>query len=297
MMRPSERQALKADGDGADVVGVLYSGGTDSTLAAYRAGERFRRVHLITYRRFGMFNLEHSETNITKLRDALGQDKFVRPSLIRFDRLFKHVSYESYARDVLRHGFMVLTTCGLCKLAMHLRTIVYCADHGVGNVWDGANKNMTIFPAQMSEVLQMLRGMYGLAGIRYDSPVYDYDDDQGINFGNFLYGLSPARTSGSVENGAAQETTGAELFRLGVLPRPDVKGTATDKQMQGRCYQFVLFNLWARWYYLERNSMDSYRSAAIAFYADKIRRCEQLVREFVDSPDSSRLRELVEDRQ
>jgi len=271
-----------------DAVALLYSGGTDSTLAAHKAAQRFGTVHLLTYQRFGMFRVSNSETNVHKLRDAVPSARFVRPPVIGIDEVFDHVSSESYLRDLVRHRSMLLTTCGLCKLAMHLRTVVYCVDHGVGNVWDGANKNMTIFPAQMSEVLVMLRDLYGLAGVRYDNPVYEYEDEQGINFGSFLYGLSPAR-----EGTGERRTTGAELHELGILPAADVKGTKYDKQMQGRCYQFALFNLWARWYFLERHGMDDYRARVIAYYADKIERSKALVADFVDQPGASRLRALA----
>jgi len=269
-------------------VATLYSGGTDSTLAAYKAALRFDTVHLLTYRRFGMFGVGNSDTNVGPLRDAVPTTRIVRAPIIDIDRLFDHVSSESYLRDLVRHRFALLTTCGLCKLAMHLRTIVYCVDHGVGNVWDGANRNMTIFPAQMEEILAMLRDLYQLAGIRYDNPVYDYEDEQGINFGSFLYGLSPAR-----EPDSRLQTTGAELHELGILPQADVKGTAYDKTMQARCYQFALFNLWARWYFLQRHDMDEYRQRVIAYYDDKIVRCRELVAEFVDQPQGSRLRRLV----
>ena len=271
-----------------EAVALLYSGGTDSTLAAYKAGRRFATVHLLTYQRFGMFQVENSETNVDRLLDALPATRFVRPPIISIDDLFNHVSSESYLQDLRRYRFMLLTTCGLCKLAMHIRTIVYCLDNSVGNVWDGANKNMTIFPAQMDEVLVMLRDLYQLAGVRYDNPVYDYEDVQGINFGSILYGQSPAR-----EGGGKQRTTSTELHDLGILPTEDVKGTPFDKKMQGRCYQFALFNLWARWYYLERRSMDEYRTDVIAYYSDKIDRCRAMVSEFVDRPQTARLRTLA----
>ncbi len=274
-----------------DAIAVLYSGGTDSTLTAYKAGERAERVHLLTYRRLGMVRVENSDTNVAALRERLGAERFVRPPLMPVDRLFRHVSYERYLRDVLRHGFMVLTTCGLCKLAMHLRTLVYCHDHGVSTVWDGANHNMTIFPAQMVEVMVQMRELYAMAGVRYESPVFEYDDDQGMDFGSALYGLNPAR--GSRPEDADRRTTGRELHELGILPEADVKGTAHDKRMQARCFQFVLFNLCARWYYLERGSLDAYREKVIAYYGRKIERSRSLVARFLDDPAGGELRRLA----
>jgi hypothetical protein len=277
-----------------DRVALLYSGGTDSTLAAWKAAERFGEVHLLTYRRLGMFGVENSETNLALMRERFPPGRFVRPPVMPVDRLFRHTSYDRYLRTLAKHGLMVLTTCGLCKLAMHLRTLVYCVDHGVGHVWDGANKNMTIFPAQMAEVIELMKELYAAAGVRYDTPVYDYEDDQGINFGNFVYGLSPARDEAPAPR--IGRTTGEELYELGILPEPDVKGKPHDKIMQGRCYQMVLFNLWVRWYVLERRSLDVYRRQAVAFYADRIGRYRPLVDELVRDPAQARLRHLIEER-
>ncbi len=274
-------------------VALLYSGGTDSTLAAWQAAQRFDRVHLLTYRRFGMFGVENSELNLNALRRVVGEDPFIRPPIMDVERLFRHVSYEHYGRDLLKHRFMVLTTCGLCKLAMHLRTLVYAVDEGVDAVWDGANKAMTIFPAQMPEVLEMIRGLYQIAGIRYENPVYDYDDAQGIDFGSQFWGLNPKRDEVREQ---VTRTTGTELYELGLLPEPDVKGTAHDKKMQGRCYQMVLFNVWARWYHLQRHDMERYRRDVLAYYADKIGRLERVVAEHLRDPEHSRLRALCEAR-
>jgi hypothetical protein len=275
----------------ADRVALLFSGGSDSTLAAVRAAERFGEVHLLTYRRYGMSDVQNSETNVGKLKERFGADRFVRPPIGTVDRLFRHVSYEHYLGDVRKHGFMVLTTCGLCKLAFHLRTVVYCHDAGVGNVWDGSNKAMVIFPEQMIEVLDMFRAMYADAGIRYENPVFHYDDEQGIEFGSSVWGLGPAR---SERQAAAKRTTGDELYELGILPARVVKGTPYDKTIQGRCYQMVLFNLWARWFYLERHDMTRYRREVEAFYAEKVGRARRLVQDFVADPSGSRLRRLVE---
>jgi len=275
----------------SDAIAVLYSGGTDSTLTAYKAGERSDRVHLVTYRRLGMVRVENSETNVAQLRARLGAERFVRPPLMSVDRLFRHVSYERYLPDLVRHGFMLLTTCGHCKLAMHLRTLVYCHDHGVSRVWDGANQNMSIFPAQMSEVIEMMQGLYALADVRYETPVFEYEDDQGMDFGSALYGLNPARSKNP--GGEDRRTTGRELHELGILPQPDVKGTAHDKKMQARCFQFVLFNLCARWYYLEGGSLDRYRDRVIEYYARKIERSRRLVTRFLDDPSRGELRRLA----
>lgn len=272
-------------------VAVLFSGGTDSTCTAVLAAKQHERVHLLTMRRFGMFGVERSDTNFRKLQELFGPDRFRRPPLMQVDRLFRHLSYRGYLGDLRKHGLMVLTTCGVCKLAMHLRALMYCKQHGVTRVWDGANRNMYIFPAQMEDVLGLLRELYARHGIEYDNPVYEYEDPQGMNFGSRVFGLNPAREETADRAGGS---TGEVLRQMGVLPTADVKGTDIDRQMQARCYQFVLFNLFTRWYFLERHDYGEYTRRVHAFYAGKVERCVELLEAWDGSTAPGALRGLVE---
>ncbi len=265
---------LATPSPGSGEVVVLYSGGSDSTATALLAAQRFERVHLLTMRRFGMFNVEKSDTNFRKLQALFGPDRFVRPPLLPFDRLFRHLSYGDWWADARKHGLMTLTTCGVCKLAMHLRALVYCLEHGVRNVYDGANRNMYIFPAQMGDVLGLLGGLYADHDIVYDNPVFEYDDPQSMNFGSRVFGTSPAR-EGTKDR--ASSSTGAMLVEHGLLAEADVKGTAIDREMQARCYQFVLFNVYARWYFLERYDYAEYTRRVLAFYGDKVSHVHRLL--------------------
>ena len=255
-------------------VAVLFSGGTDSTCTAVMAAQQYDRVHVLTMQRFGMFGVEKSDTNFRKIAEMFGEDRFVRPDLMGVDRLFRHLSYSSYLRDLRRHGLMNLTTCGVCKLAMHTRALVYCLQNGVSRVWDGANRNMYIFPAQMEGVMGLLRDMYARYGIEYENPVFEFEDPQGMNFGSRVYGLNPAREETADR---ASQSTGEVLRGMGILPSADVKGTEIDREMQARCYQFVLFNVFARWYFLERYDYAEYARRVQAFYDDKVAVCTELL--------------------
>ncbi len=67
---------------------------------------------------------------------------------------------------------LTLSTCGFCKLAMHVRTLLYCLDNGIKTVADGSNRNMSFFPAQMPEVVLLVRELYKSFGIEYVTPVF-----------------------------------------------------------------------------------------------------------------------------
>ncbi|MFC1889582.1 hypothetical protein ACFL4G_07480, partial [Thermodesulfobacteriota bacterium] len=154
-------------------VAVKYSGGTDSTAATVMVAEAFDKVHLVTYRHSGIRHINNSTHHLSRLRELYGEDKFEHV-IIDMDRLFKEVTFSRYVKNIRRYGFFNLTTCGLCKLAMHVRTILYCLDEGIDHVVDGANINSSHFPAQMKEVIDELRLLYAEFGITFTNPVYDY---------------------------------------------------------------------------------------------------------------------------
>ena len=271
---------------------VLYSGGTDSTFVALLMAEEFDRVHLLTYRRTGMFGVENSERNVERLIAHTGPGRFVRPRPYPcVDGIFRHLSYHDYRGNLRRHGFFNLTTCGNCKLAMHVQSILYCAANGVGTLRDGANRGMTIFPAQMAPVLPMIRALYERYGVEYDTPIYDLEDSQGLDFGSRLHGLSKQRPDPLA---SGMRTAGTELYQRGLLPAPDVKGTPEDRKMQARCYQFALFNVFVRWYYLQRHSYDDYVAGVVRYYSEQIAHCRGLLDEHFEAPGRSRLARLIE---
>ena len=104
-------------------IAVLYSGGTDSTCAAVLMLEQFECLHLLTYERFGLFHTENIGTNVKALREKFGEQR-IKHIFINIDKLFKEVSYAKYWQTLINFGFLMLTTCGLCKLAMHIRTVI-----------------------------------------------------------------------------------------------------------------------------------------------------------------------------
>ncbi|MFH2203256.1 MAG: 7-cyano-7-deazaguanine synthase [Elusimicrobiota bacterium] len=260
---------------------VLFSGGTDSTLAAALAAESGRKIHLVTYDRFGLYSTGNTRRAAQGLSEKFGADK-VTHTVLRYDGLFRHASYERYLSNLTRHGFFVLSTCGLCKLAMHIRTIVYCLDHGFKNVCDGANKGMDLFPAQMDCVIDELKKLYARFGIAYTNPVFDYEPpaEDGFLEKDNLALIKPAQEEPRADG---EKTAGRRLRELGLAPADNIKGTAYDRERQPRCFQFILFNVFAKKYYLASHSLEEYREATLGFFRDKISRYAALLLEYRES--------------
>ncbi len=274
-----------------DEVVVLFSGGTDSTLTAALAAEHNTRVHLLTYHRFSFFDTANTVKNFNKLQEKFGEDRFDH-RIMRYDRLFKYVCYERYLRNLFKYGFLLLSTCGLCKLAMHVRTAMHCLENGIGNVCDGANKGMHLFPAQMPRVVDEMKQMYASAGITYSTPVFDYEGPQNVEFADRLHMEKLLPGEGEADESyleTMKKTTGYHLHQMGLMPSENVKGTKMDRQMQPRCFQFILSNIFVHWWYLSSHSYEEYEQAVYDFYRDKIDFFSTLLSRYAEELESSKI--------
>lgn len=267
-------------------VAILYSGGSDSTLSTVLVQGQYKKIHLITYKRFGLFSIENTRVYVDTLKEKFGADKFTH-SLINIDRLFKFLSYHSYFRNLFKHKFFLLSTCGFCKLAMHARTIIYCLENQVKHVCDGSNKGMDIYPAQMKTVIEMITRLYETFGISFTTPVFDFTPPEEKSFIReenqdlIQYnGFSPNKEESDSDPGITTET---KLFELGITPQPRVKGSKFDKQRQGRCFQLILFRIFAIKSFLASHTMDDYIKRTVALFDDKIRLVHDIIREYIDT--------------
>ncbi|MFH1619953.1 MAG: hypothetical protein ABIG11_08625 [bacterium] len=280
---------------GNEVV-LLYSGGTDSTLAACLLAEKYDKVRLITFKRFGLFSVTNPMTNVAKLKARYGQDRFSH-EIISVDGIFRKVSYDRFFTNLSRHGFFLLSTCGLCKLAMHVRALIYCLEQGIRHVSDGANKGMNLFPDQQPGVIGMIRAMYAKFGIDYSNPVFEFEGPQDIEFADLFHleripGLAAERNPAFMEN--KKQTAGYKLYEMGMMPSDNVKGTALDRGMQLRCFQLILFKTWLHWYYLPFAGMDRYVREGDNFFREKINRFTALLEEYREKGHLSKLAKYVE---
>jgi predicted subunit of tRNA(5-methylaminomethyl-2-thiouridylate) methyltransferase len=280
-----------------DIV-VLFSGGTDSTLTAIQAGSVTNgKVHLLSFYRFGIFSIENSNFNADNLKQRF-HDKYLH-KIIRVEKLFRYFSYEKYLRNLLRHKAQVVSVCGLCKLSMHVRAAVYCIDHGILEIMDGANRHMDIYPAQMDSVVKLLKEMYARIGINYSNPVFDLDEPEDIGFREKIsfhdvdeeiykkiFSLQDNKSSDG-------DTSGKRLFEMGFFPSENVKGSGFDRKIQARCFQFIITQLIAKWLY-NYELDDRYKRDTKAFFKEKIYLAGEMLENYKSS-GSGKLVKLLED--
>jgi hypothetical protein len=215
---------------------VLFSGGSDSTMAAFLAAQRAKTVYMATFKRFGIFGIDKSQVNFQRLCARFPETEFIR-IFDNFEKEYREVAYHDWLRDLWNYGFAPVSVCGICKLGMHWKAIQTCKERGIGVVYDGAAHAARKFPEQNKVVfLDSLTKLYGENGILYETPVYDVDTQRGL----FEAKLTPAKT---------------------------VKGTRKD--IQPTCSQQILFASLAS-YYLSRHTFEEYEQKLKPLYDKKI---------------------------
>lgn len=246
------------------VAAVMFSGGSDSSLCAIRIGQRFDKVHLVTFTRRGVWGKEQVTQQAAKLAKFFGDPHKFSLHFIKTDRLLKYVMYESYFRHLRRHGIMLASMCGLCKVSFHWRTLVYCLQNGITTVADGAVRVANVYPEQNEKILlKRLREVYATFGITYETPIY--------------------------EEG---EKTEALLYELRFNRKPKIKGTKDDIQII--CEQQVLYAMFLR-VALKCYDFETFENKMAAFYAEKLDMVESLTREWLEHREGSRLERLLEE--
>lgn len=153
---------------------VMFSGGSDSTLTASLLSELHPVVHLVTYEHKAMSFASKSKLAVDNLRKAHGADRFVY-TLLDINSFMARIFFRPLPQDLRKYGTYALPMCcGSCKLSMHVRSILYCYEHGIRYAADGSNAELSeLFPEQMKPVLELYRQLYQRYGIEYTNPVFD----------------------------------------------------------------------------------------------------------------------------
>lgn len=216
-------------------IAVLFSGGSDSTLAAVLAARRAESVHLVTYAHPFMFFHDKIDINIGRLREKFPATPFEvhRESITRlYRRLYGH----RLLGNVVRHRSMLVPhMCGACKLAMHYATVDYCRRRGIAHVYCGAHEESSrVFPAQMKPVIEDTRRMYARYGITYEAPVY---------------------------RGGRTDRT---LYELGLIDDPNMKDQRLFYATQHTCPIGALVHVHSRLYYTKLWGHEEYQRTSHA---------------------------------
>jgi len=273
-------------------IAILYSGGVDSTAAAVILEKHFDEIHLLSFRRLGLFNVERIKKNVELLKIKFGKEKFIH-IIININKLFKMVSYAGYFKSLTKYGFFLLSTCGLCKLSMHIRALIYCLDNDIHSVADGANKHMVYFPDQTGGYINEIKDFYSRFQINYLNPVFNFDcPEEDIDWFHKL-GVA-VEVSAEKDNSVKKHTTSQLLFEDGIFSIANAKAQKINQTTQARCFQLTLFNIFLHWYFLPTYGMSKYNQFTLEFYKERISLVSRMLDEYLNNRENSLLNKYLE---
>src|SRR5581483_10607856 len=131
-------------------------------------------IHLLTFVETATRGSPLPRANVERLRKRFGADRFEH-RVFPIDGLLRYWSYDGYLRSLLRHGFFMLATPGFSALSWHVRSILYCLEHGIKESADGLTRELMHFPGHMDAVIGRIRELYRHFGITYSNPVREWE--------------------------------------------------------------------------------------------------------------------------
>ena len=187
------------------VIAVMFSGGVDSTYAAWSQIPEFEQIRLITFVRTGLRNPQNTQKAVDRLCRAF-PDKHITHQLIDFEDLYHRVSPDeqklqvqhevlsqkigplwedpdgmSFGQkkyDIIKQKFFMANECLQCKIAMHLAAIRFCRDNDINMLCDGSNTEQPDDGSQLEDVKNIARDLFSRYGINYFSPAFHITEEE-----------------------------------------------------------------------------------------------------------------------
>lgn len=194
------QQMFRAIAPDAREVAVHYSGGADSTLAAFLAAEYFDRVHLLTFYHEFVAEGEKSRVNARKLAAIFGADR-IQHVYVDVSETLKAMLFGDFWDDLKQYGmFPAGTGCLSCKLTFDIHSVEYALEHNIPLVIDGSDLRVEFQLSQGNEeLLEERRRFYLQHGIEFAHPAAEIDDSdvelllRGLNADppQIMYGEQP----------------------------------------------------------------------------------------------------------
>lgn len=154
---------------------VLFSGGTDSTLAAALMLDEFEKVTLLTFDPGHILFVDNMRVHARALQARFGQERVVHEVIDIEEDYIRRILRRDTAGDLREYGFnMSSLVCLGCRLSMHACAIVWCLTNEVPYLADGAIRAQSTIPEQLESVIKRNRRTYSQKyGIRTFSPIYE----------------------------------------------------------------------------------------------------------------------------
>ncbi len=89
-----------------EAASVLYSGGSDSTLAAVKILEEYEKVTLLTFDPGFIFFLENSRKHVPELQQKFGAEN-VSHKIINISHAIRNILFHDVKYDLKKYGFNI----------------------------------------------------------------------------------------------------------------------------------------------------------------------------------------------
>lgn len=260
-MEPQAVEVDRTDPAVAQGAALLYSGGSDSSLAACLLAQTFPKIHLNTFTRYGFMATGFASIHYERMVRRFPDTEFVH-DVIPAGKLYEEIESHEFFSALKDHGFMAFASCGHCKVALHWRNLLFCLEKRIKFAADGAVVDAEEFAEQNPRILMPeLKNLYAHFGISLVHPVYQE-------------GLS----------------TEEALYDLGITEKTRIKRTAKD--MQVICSQQIGFAMFMRTY-LQWHSFEEYEKNYRAYLKTKLEHIKTLTEKHLASPANSRITALL----
>ena len=246
-----------------DTVGVLYSGGTDSTLAAVLMLREARKVVLLTFDPGYVFFLANTQVHARMLAERFGEER-VEQRVIDVRPLVGRLLFGAARSDFKKYAFgLTSLVCLGCRLSMHAAAIIHLLESGIPYLADGAIRQQCDTPEQMESTLESQREHYmERYGLVHMSPLYE------------------------------EARSDLVLQEMGLAAFPALKKQFILYDTQATCPFGVSADVYARIFYRPWLMGDRRERDAACYREDKYPVMEQVIREHFESKGQS-LEELV----
>jgi hypothetical protein len=203
-----------------DQATVLFSGGTDSALAAVEMLKVCRKVTLLTFDPGYIFFVENSRVHADALKQKYGEER-VTHLIVPIRDIAGRVLFGDVKKDLRAYGFdMTALVCMGCRLSMHTAAIIYNLENGIAVLADGSIEKQSAIPEQRQAVIEANRRRYlDQYGILHVSPVY------------------------------SEEHSDVKLFEEGIAPKRNLKKQFIFFDTQATCVFGVPADVYARMFY------------------------------------------------
>lgn len=148
----------------------MYTGGLDTTLAAYLLAEKFDKVHLLTFDFKSNLFINFSKKNVETLKNIF--KKKIIHRIINIDNLI-FIIHKNFFNQIIKYKSPFIYELG-CRFAINIAALNYCLKNQIKFVGDGTSIEQNHWPEQGKEYINYVNTFFLQNGISYLTPVYNF---------------------------------------------------------------------------------------------------------------------------